>query len=109
MQSERQEDVHTSDIAKDVITFSILFPLMCKCLSQTYAEIFCNDISCADSEVGGPDPLKNRKIGFLSTTGPDPLKTTKPPSQHSMLGHHRHVRETPFKWCFTGVPMMARL
>ena len=44
-----------------------------------------------------PPPLKNHKyIGFLSNTGPDPLKITKLPSQHSMLGHHRHASETPF-------------
>ena len=35
-----------------------------------------------------PPPLKNHKnIGFLSNTGPDPLKITKLPSQHSMLGN----------------------
>ena len=40
-------------------------------------------------------PLKNHKnIGFLSNTGPDPLKITKLPSQHSMLGHHQHASET---------------
>ena len=44
-----------------------------------------------------PPPLKNhRNIGFLSNTGPDPLKFSKLPSQHSMLGQHRHARETPF-------------
>ena len=33
---------------------------------------------------------KNTKnIGFLSNTGPDPLKITKLPSQHSMFGHYR--------------------
>ena len=54
-------------------------------------------------------PLKNHKdIGFLSNTGQDPLKITKLPSQHSMLGHHRHTSEPPFKWRFAGRPMMAR-
>ena len=24
-----------------------------------------------------------------------------------LAGHHRSAIETPFKWCFTGVPMMA--
>ena len=58
---------------------------------------------------GPPTPTKNHKnIGFLSNTGPDPLKTTKQPSQHSMLGHHRHASETPFKWRVAGGPMMAR-
>ena len=39
----------------------------------------------------GPDPpLENYKnIGFLSNTGPEPLKITKLPNQHSMLGQHR--------------------
>ena len=33
----------------------------------------------------GPPPLVNHKnIGFLSNTGPDPLKITKLPIQHSM-------------------------
>ena len=47
--------------------------------------------------VGGPDPsLKNHKnIGFHCNTGPDPLKITKLPSEHSMLGHHR-VDDGPF-------------
>ena len=40
-------------------------------------------------------PLNNRKnIGFPSNIGPNPLKITKLPSQHSMLGHHpakRHL------------------
>ena len=69
----------------------------------------------ADPEggTGGPDPppLKNHKnIGFLSNTGQDPLKNHKAtvPSQNSMLGHHRHVSKTPFKWRFAGGPMMAR-
>ena len=44
-----------------------------------------------------PSPLKNHNnIGFLSNTGPDPLKITKLPSQHSMLSHHWHASETPF-------------
>ena len=62
--------------------------------------------------TGGPDPppLKNHKnIGFLSNFGPDPLQITKLLSQHSMLGHHQHASETPFKWRFAGGPMMARL
>ena len=47
-------------------------------------------------------PLENKKkyIWFLSNTGPDPLKITNLPSQHSMLGHHRPANETPFKWRF---------
>ena len=58
----------------------------------------------------GPPPLKNHKnTGFLSITGPDPLKITKLPNQHSILGHHRHASETPFKWRFAGGPMISRL
>ena len=59
-----------------------------------------NVSSCADPKWGGQGvrtPLENRKnIAFLSNTGPDPLKITKLPRQHSMLGHQRHVTETPF-------------
>ena len=59
---------------------------------------------------GSGSSLKNHKnIGFLSNIGPDPLKITKLPSLHSMLGHHQHASETPFKWRFAGGPMMARL
>ena len=56
-------------------------------------------------------PLKNHKnIGFPSNTGPDPLKLQSYQASHSMMGHHRHARETPFKWCivkwhFAGGPM----
>ena len=72
-------------------------------------------MACGDPDggTGGPEPgppLKNHKdIGFLINTGPDHLKMTKLPSQHSMSGHHRHTRETPFEWPFAGGPMMARL
>ena len=53
----------------------------------------------ADPEgaTGGSDPLKNHQnIGFLSNTGPDPLKITKLPSQHSMWGHHLRADDCPF-------------
>ena len=52
----------------------------------------------------GTPTLKNPKknMGFLSNTGPDPLKITKLLSLHSMLGHHRHTSETPFKWRLPG-------
>ena len=46
--------------------------------------------------------------GGPSNIGPDPIKITKLPSQHLMLGHHRHASETPFKWRSAGGPMMAR-
>ena len=52
--------------------------------------------------TGGPDHplLKNHKnVEFLSNrnTGPDPLKFSKLPSQHSTLDHHRPASETPYK------------
>ena len=54
-------------------------------------------------------PLENYKnVGFLGNTGPDPLKITKLPIQHSMLGHYRPASETPFKRRFAGGPLMAR-
>ena len=67
----------------------------------------------ADPEGGGTGvqttPKNPKYIGFLSNTGPDPLKITKLPSQHSTLGNYRHASETPFKWRFAGEPMMTRL
>ena len=54
-----------------------------------------------------PENYKN--AGFLSNAGPDPLKITKLPSEHSMLGHHRPACKTLFKWHFAGGPMMVRL
>ena len=49
---------------------------------------------CADPEGGGtrgsdPPGKLQKNIRFLSNSGPDPLKITKLPIQHSMLGHHR--------------------
>ena len=53
--------------------------------------------------TGSPGPLKNHEsIGCLSNTDPDSLKITRLPSQHSMLGHHRHASKTPFKWADNG-------
>ena len=55
-------------------------------------------------------PLKNHKnIGFPSNIVPDPLTIRKLPSQHSMLGHHRHASETLLKWSLAGGLMMACL
>ena len=69
-------------------------------------------IACADPERGcrgfEPPPLKNHKfIGLLSNTGPDPMKITKLPSQHSTLGYYRLACETPFKWRFAGRRIIA--
>ena len=57
--------------------------------------------------AGGPDsPLKNHKnIGFLSTTGPDPLKITKPLSQHPCWA----ITRTPAKRHLNGVSLAGRL
>ena len=46
----------------------------------------------------GPPPCKITNIGFLINTGPDPLKITKLPIQHSMLDIQQPASETPFKW-----------
>ena len=60
---------------------------------------------------GGPDPPphpeKSQNIGFPSNTGPDPLKITNLPSQHSMLGHGIGM-PAKREWRFTDGPMMAR-
>ena len=65
---------------------------------------------CGSREGTGGPSLKNHKnIGFLSNCGPDPLNITKLPRQHSMLGHHQHASETPFKWRFAGWPTMTHL
>ena len=72
--------------------------------------VFTSRIQRGGGGGKGPGPpLKSQKIGFLCNTGPDPLKTTKLPSQHSMLGHHLPASETPFRRRFTVGPMMAQL
>ena len=43
-----------------------------------------------------PPPEKLQKYRIPSNIDLDSLKITKLPSQHSMLGHHRHASETPF-------------
>ena len=54
---------------------------------------------CADPDGwgggrGSKSFLENHKnIGFLSKSGPDLLKITKLPNQHSVLGHHWHASE----------------
>ena len=45
----------------------------------------------------GPSLKNHEIIRLLSNIGPDPLKITKLPSQHSMLGNHRLASETSFK------------
>ena len=55
---------------------------------------------------GDPDPLKNhhKLKGFPSNTGPDPLKITKLPSQHSMWA----IIGLPEKRHFNGVSPAGR-
>ena len=54
--------------------------------SAITATLPCVDPGGGGGGARGPDqPLNNHKnIGFPSNTGPDPLKITKLPSQHSM-------------------------
>ena len=71
----------------------------CGCSMVTYFYLLTKGVHTRIHRgTGGPDTppphLKNYKnIGFLicSNTGPDPLKITKLPSQHSMLDHYRHT------------------
>ena len=72
--------------------------------------------ACSDPEGGGggtvgpdpPPPEKSQK--YMVTIAILVRKITMLPlSQPLMLGHLRHVRETPSKWHFAGGPMMARL
>ena len=46
----------------------------------------------------------HKNIGFPSNIGLDPLNIRKLPSQHSMLGYHRHASETPLKLAFRRRP-----
>ena len=70
-----------------------------------------HDFKCGSRRGQGvrTPPLQNFKnIRFLSNIGLNPLKITTLQIQHSMLGHHRHTSETPFKWRFAGWPLMVR-
>ena len=57
-----------------------------------------------------PPPEKSQKYRVSLQYWSGSAENKKLPSQHLMLGHHRPtpVSETPFKWRFTGGPMMAR-
>ena len=49
---------------------------------------------------------------FSCNTGPDPLKKSQLPSQHSMLCRHRHTSETPFnafRWRADDDPLIVVL
>ena len=55
-----------------------------------------------------PPPLKNQKrIGFLSNTGPDPLKNHKVSKLTFNVGQSSATSETPFQWRVAGGPIMA--
>ena len=91
------------------------FPIIITCICPM-SSLYC--VACADPDgerAYGPDPPPPWKItimqGFLHVAilVRIPCKTTKLPSQHSMLGHHRPSSETPFKWRFAGGPMMAHV
>ena len=56
-----------------------------------------------------PEKKKHKNIGFLSNTGPDPLENHKATKPVFIVGPTSATSETPFKWCFAGGPMMARL
>ena len=65
----------------------------------------------------GVPPEKSQNIGFLSNTGPDPLKNLRATKPEFNVGIHlppafnvgpsSAASETPFKWLFSGGPMMA--
>ena len=71
--------------------------------------MFCVLIRRGDGGQDTPIPEKSESIGVFSNSGPDPLKITKLPNQHSIFGHHQHASETPFKCRFAGGLMVARL
>ena len=85
--------------------------LCCGSSSTQYLGLVCSVSmrGCRGDRGSGPLLKNHKNIGLLSNTGPDPLKIIKLPSQHSMLGHHRHASEMPFQWRFVGGPMMALL
>ena len=53
-----------------------------------------------------PEKLQKYRVSYQYWSG-YPEKIIRLPSQHTMLGHHQHASETPFKWYFAGGPMLA--
>ena len=49
---------------------------------------------------------ESQKYRFLRNIGPDPLRITKLPIQHSKLGHH-HAIEMAFRWQADGGPLIV--
>ena len=77
----------------------------CRTKADAHDKMGFQNARITEGGQGVRTPLKNHNnIEFLSNTGPDPLKFSKLPSQHSTLGHHRHASETPFK----GVSLAGR-
>ena len=63
--------------------------------------------SCADPEGGQGVRIKSYRVSWHYWLGiPENHKDTKPAFK---LGHHRHNSQMPFKWRFTGGPIMACL
>ena len=77
---------------------------MALCHSQTLCHMityFYSELTWAGLERihGVPPPWKITKLkSFSAILVRIPWKVTKLSSQNSMLGHHRHASETPFKW-----------
>ena len=57
--------------------------------------------------VRPPPPEKITKNRVSKHTSPEPLKITELPKSAFHVGSS--ISETPFKWRFAGMPMMARL
>ena len=62
-----------------------------------------------DAETFNPDRFINKTGKLIKNDALMPFSVGKyNPSQHSMLGHHLPVSETPIKWRFAGGLMMDR-
>ena len=77
-------------------------------LFMNYQNVCSEHVRTQRGDRGPDPPKKNKNIGFLSNTGLDLLKISKLPSQHSMLGHHRHASET-FRWRAGDGPLIVVL
>ena len=71
---------------------------------------YCHEIYLFYESWADPEGTPWKLMKILGLFSPDPVKNheaTNVPNKHSMLGQHRPASETPFKWRFAGVPMMA--
>ena len=74
-----------------------------KCTKKTFTWVYL------EGKKGVRNPLKaHEKLGFLSKAGPDPLKNRKATKPEFNARPSLGASETPFKWRFTGEPMMGR-